>query len=612
VGGSYFDNGDKQYANFGQEFEAPLVKTVDSNHQSSTDLTGLTITYSSSDPTVATINATTGVLSIVGGGVTTIKAKSAQTDVYAADSAWYQLEVKPIAPQLSLQKGIYEPGKKVALIPTVDNGKMYYRIGTGDYTEYTDSIALSAGTNKISVKTVCGTVESYESERFFWAYPKPQFSLSDGTYDGPQDVTITNVYTDDNEFIGQALYYKIGNDSTVYHEGDVITIGETTTVCAYYCVRESDDYISDPVEAHYVIRQDAGLQYLLNDEPVEVAEYTIGGAESQLLPTLQNEHGLTVTYSSEVTDVATVNATTGEVTPVGVGVTSIIASWNATATLMAGQATYLLHVFKDLSHESITVTVDNATYTGEGVEPEVTVMDGETDITEYVSVAYSNNVEPGTNATVTITPNAELDVNYYVGSTTETFTIAYRTLTIGEDVTFASGQKWASYYNVEESLNLPEGVMAYIVTAVSETSATVKAINYVPVEEPVFLYKDDSVTPTDNSSAAGNLLVGIAEDTPVSELDGPVYGLYNNKLMRVTTGTIPAGRAVLASEAAVARQLSLVFETGDFTGIRLTENGQLTIDDGVWYTIDGRKLQQKPAKSGLYIKNGKTVVVNNK
>jgi len=31
-----------------------------------------------------------------------------------------------------------------------------------------------------------------------------------------------------------------------------------------------------------------------------------------------------------------------------------------------------------------------------------------------------------------------------------------------------------------------------------------------------------------------------------------------------------------------------------------------------WYTLDGRKLQQKPAKSGLYIKNGRKVVINNK
>ena len=31
-----------------------------------------------------------------------------------------------------------------------------------------------------------------------------------------------------------------------------------------------------------------------------------------------------------------------------------------------------------------------------------------------------------------------------------------------------------------------------------------------------------------------------------------------------------------------------------------------------WYTLNGQKLLQKPAVKGLYIKNGKKVVVNNK
>jgi hypothetical protein len=32
-------------------------------------------------------------------------------------------------------------------------------------------------------------------------------------------------------------------------------------------------------------------------------------------------------------------------------------------------------------------------------------------------------------------------------------------------------------------------------------------------------------------------------------------------------------------------------------------------NDGAWYTLDGRKLQQKPAKKGVYIVNGRKTVV---
>jgi len=50
---------------------------------------------------------------------------------------------------------------------------------------------------------------------------------------------------------------------------------------------------------------------------------------------------------------------------------------------------------------------------------------------------------------------------------------------------------------------------------------------------------------------------------------------------------------------------------GESSGIIVINNEQLTNDNeaGVYYTIDGRRLTSKPAKSGLYIKNGKKVVI---
>ena len=150
--------------------------------------------------------------------------------------------------------------------------------------------------------------------------------------------------------------------------------------------------------------------------------------------------------------------------------------------------------------------------------------------------------------------------------------------------------------------------MAYIVTEVSATAATVTPINYVPKNVPVFLENGSTVT-TENTSAEGNLLRGTSEQTAVSSIQGKVFGLYNNKLMRVTSGSIPAGRAYLVTDEPQARELSIVFDT-DITGIRMTTVN--TADDDNWYTMDGRKLQQKPVKKGVYIRNGKKVVINNK
>lgn len=54
-------------------------------------------------------------------------------------------------------------------------------------------------------------------------------------------------------------------------------------------------------------------------------------------------------------------------------------------------------------------------------------------------------------------------------------------------------------------------------------------------------------------------------------------------------------------------------DDSETTGLRLLDNGQLTIDNGAseWYTLDGRKVAngQKPTAKGLYIVNGRKTVV---
>lgn len=612
TGDSYYSSGSTVYnLKYGEENTLPWLINVPQ---------GMTITYASEDEDVATISET-GAITLTGAGHVWLSASNEATEAYQAHTERIRLEIRPTDPQASLVEGAYFTGQKLTLIPTVGNGDIYYSYGdNGEETLYTENeeIELPKGVYEFYTRTRCVTeadnsetdyMESDgNSHRYYCVYDEPTISHASDTYNGTIEVEITNL-PEEGLFPVTAYYYFDDDEdkAVAYTAGTKIPVEASKKLNVYLYV-EGDSgkkYKTEVIERQYVIRQDAGLAF-----SAQTATYTLGGENNPDMPALQNENELDVTYESSDEDVATVDAETGEVTPVGVGITTITASSPQTATLQAGEASYMLTVKKKLAHESITVTVDDAIFTGEALEPEVTVMDGETDITEYVNVTYSNNVEPG-EATVTITPNTQLETNFYVGETTQTFNISYRTLEIGKDVTFASGQTWASYYNVEESLNLPEGYMAYIVTAVSETAATVKAINYIPVDVPVFIEKDATVTTTENSSAEGNLLVGTTESTPVSSIPGVVYGLHNNKLMRVTSGSIPAWRAFIAPdyEGAVARELAIVF--GDSTnGINgLTVNTDDDTANDSWYTLDGRRLQQKPAKKGLYIKNGQKFLV---
>lgn len=70
---------------FRQTFTAPVLTTA-------TDFDG-TVSYTSTDESVATVNSTTGEVAIVGTGSTTIRATSAETDIFEAGSAGYTLNV---------------------------------------------------------------------------------------------------------------------------------------------------------------------------------------------------------------------------------------------------------------------------------------------------------------------------------------------------------------------------------------------------------------------------------------------------------------------------------------------------------------------------------------
>lgn len=574
--------------------------------------TGLSITYSTDDENVATISST-GDITLTGAGYVWISASNEATDVYAAHEERIRLEIRPSDPIISLEHGIYYTGQQVTMTPTVPNGTMYYRFGeNGDWIQYNegDVITLPKGEIELYPFTRCGTEEQHmdsygNGHVSYFVYDEPTISVASGTYNEAQQVTIGNLPTD-----GQGTVYYYFYDETLadedanmvkYNANDVISVTESSILKVLIARVDTGKQIkTQPVEAQYVIRQDAGIAFAS-----EAIDYTIGGENNPEMPSLSNENKVVVTYTSENEEVATVNAETGAVTIVGVGETTISATSAQTDVLLAGEASYLLTVYKTLSHESITVTVDDMTYTGEAVEPEVTVMDGETDITGYVTVAYSNNVAVGSSALVTITPKETEVVNYYVGSATQTFSIVNRTLEIGKDVNFASGQNWASFYTTTENLELPENVMAYIVTAVSTNTVTVKAINYVPKNVPV-LIENESTATTDNTSAEGNLLQGTSESTAVSGINGNVYVLYNGGFTRATSGAIPSHRAYLVLEQeAGARLLIIEEETTGIADIRGMRSGV----DACWYTLDGQKLQTQPTQKGMYIVNGLKVVI---
>ena len=174
---------------------------------------------------------------------------------------------------------------------------------------------------------------------------------------------------------------------------------------------------------------------------------------------------------------------------------------------------------------------------------------------------------------------------------------------------------WMTYHNANGNVTLPENqtIGAFIPTAhnVAENTITVTQIKYIPRGEAVLL-NDQTTTTTENESAEGNLLHHADEVVPTTNNTGTFYGLYNGTFMRVT-GDIPVGKNFLfvpkdgmVIDQPQAPELTIVFEGGvtEVKGVKDVRE----VKDNTFFTLDGRKVQ-KPSKKGLYISDGRKVVV---
>ena len=141
---------------------------------------------------------------------------------------------------------------------------------------------------------------------------------------------------------------------------------------------------------------------------------------------------------------------------------------------------------KKLSNSDISIAaIEDMTYTGSALRPAVTVKDGSTDISSYLTFTYSNNINVGT-ATVTVTP-ASADYGYE-GSKTATFNIVKATPYVRAPV----ARVLAYSENAQELVKAGSasiGTLVYSLDGTSYSSAIPKATDigvytvYYKVEE---------------------------------------------------------------------------------------------------------------------------------
>ena len=296
-----------------------------------------------------------------------------------------------------------------------------------------------------------------------------------------------------------------------------------------------------------------------------------------------------------------------------------------------------------------TITLDNSyslDYTGSALAPPVTSVVKYRTLTQGTdyTVSYSNNVNVGT-ATVTITGKGV----YNGQEVTKNFNIT-RYVNFG-----ATNSNYVTYY-ASENLKLPDRIpkgtsqsdgysyyYAYAIESISWDTKTITLVNfsgdnnigYIPKNKAVLLYNDFSAPfncvnyptrfhltlyeGTEKTISASTEFRGHDEDKLYNDINPsskPLYVLRNNKFTRVegTTGTLPARHCYIIDSGGVSSAPAYLSISGidvNTTGITMEEGRGKTEElfSSDWYTINGVKLNGMPTKKGIYINNGRKVII---
>lgn len=244
---------------------------------------------------------------------------------------------------------------------------------------------------------------------------------------------------------------------------------------------------------------------------------------------------------------------------------------------------------------------DNISYASTtSAAPSIATFDG-----GVITAVSSGNVNLTTSLTATGASVTTVILNY---------NNQFNTLVkVGTDISgyFQGSNQYGTYYNATDNYTIPAGMEAYVITGVNGNQVVLKSLSVLPKLTPLLLFKGTattfySVTTDETDDTSGNLLEHAQGETNAD--NKKYYVLYNDEFVKAT-GLITMDHNYL--DLSSVNPSRGMYSIGDgSTGIRdlRIENEGLREE---WYDMQGRRID-KPTQPGLYIKNGKKVVINNK
>lgn len=354
-------------ATIGTPFEAPVLSGAQT-----------TVTYTSSNTAAATVNESTGAITLVAAGTTTITAMAAANETYKKGTASYELTVAEASVGVAGIKAAIDHDTSTPFAATLSNAIVTFVQAEYPYTVYLeeDGVGLylynafgnAASTLKVGDKisgivTGAGVrynpvtleVTSFDASAatitpdqtvptttVTCAQLKANFSTYEFRRIKVEGATVTDALTtsDRNGAIAQdtdtiAIYAQIKNTLAV-DKGTTVDLIAWPTY--YYDKNTSTATNQLGIWAQADITAKGGEGVITMPESKDM---TVGGTWT--IGATCNS-GATITYSSSKTDVATVDPNTGVVTAVAAGEATITASAPAANGFTAAEATCVITV----------------------------------------------------------------------------------------------------------------------------------------------------------------------------------------------------------------------------------------------------------------------------
>lgn len=323
----------------------------------------LTVAYSSTNEAVATVDATSGEITLVAAGQTTIKAAFAGDDTYEPGDASYLLVVKEkeVAGtdkfELVTDASKLTDGDVIILAYENEEGKAWAMSTTQN--------ANNRAANPVEIEDD-GTIIPGSSIQQITVEEEYYFNVGDGylyAASAGSNWLRTETEPDDNALA--TISIADNGDATIVFQGantrNHMRFNTNNGNPMFSCYAENSSVKTLP----RIYRKITGDTPALEDAELayEVETFTATIGEDNEFPELSNPNELPVTYTSSDESVATIDED-GNITLVAAGETTITATSEETSEFKAGEASYLLVVegepvpAEEVQYQLVTSTDD--------------------------------------------------------------------------------------------------------------------------------------------------------------------------------------------------------------------------------------------------------------